>query len=93
MSNVTPETIKEVIDRIIGNIQPAGDTALDNERTKNLDLYIELLDLMTTDIYKIAFKKDDHRHSIQDMGNKAFKHLKNEYVVFSEWKEGVKEDE
>lgn len=84
MSEITAKTLKDIIDQLIGGIHPAGDTTLDNDRSKNLDVYIELLGLMTMDMYKIALKKDDHRHSVQEMGNKVFKYLENERVVFSE---------
>ena len=85
MSKIDAETLKEIVDSLIGDIKPAGDTTLDNERSKNLDVYIGLLDLMTVEMYKVALKKDDHRHSVQEIGNKAFKYLENEHVVFSEW--------
>lgn len=90
MSKIDTDVIKELVYCLIGDIQPTGDTAIDNERSKNLDLYIELLGLIAVDVYRIALEKDDHRHSVQEIGNKTFKYLENERTLFSEWFETEK---
>lgn len=63
--------ILEVTRKLIGSTEPYGDSAIDRERTENLDKLIYVVDELLYDIGKAAFCKDRHEGSMRDMGKKA----------------------
>ena len=69
--------ILEVVRNLIGATEPYGDSALDSERTQNLDKLIYVVDELLYDVEKAAFCKDRHEGSMRMMGEKADKALNN----------------
>lgn len=53
------KTIIEVLDRLIGDIEPTGDSSIDASRLENLEVYGEVL-----------IKMSNRLHSIVDKGHK-----------------------
>ena len=64
-------TILEVTRNLIGNTEPYGDSAIDRERTQNLDKLIYIIDELLYDVEKVAVNKDCHEASMRMMGKKA----------------------
>lgn len=63
---MTQETINEVIDKLIGPIYPVADSAIDNERFKNLIELIHVLDRINSDLKFIQNSwKNTHYGSVQ----------------------------
>ena len=63
---MTKETILEVIQKLIGNINPVAVASIDRERIENLRLFIAVLDEMHTMIDDIAYKwGDTHYGSVK----------------------------
>jgi hypothetical protein len=62
------EQILEVINTLVGSIQPAGATHIDDKRTENLKIYLEIWEKMHIEIDDIAFRyQDSYEHSIKEM--------------------------
>lgn len=64
-------TILEVTRELIGDTEPYGDSAIDRERTQNLDKLIYIVDELLYDVEKVAVNKDRHEGSMRMMGEKA----------------------
>lgn len=67
--------IYTVIKRIIGNIEPYGDTDIDETRIDNLKNHIDVTFSLIEDLIKVAKHKDRYEASIKDMGNLAYNEL------------------
>jgi hypothetical protein len=76
-------TILEVTRKLIGDTEPYGDSAIDRERTQNLDKLIYIVDELLYDVEKVAVNKDRHEGSMRTMGEKAHEAL-NDYWSFIE---------
>ena len=61
----------EIVNKIIGSTEPYGDTNIDNERTKNLDEKIELVQLLVDDLIETAKFKNRPEGSMSKMGKTA----------------------
>lgn len=75
---IDASTILEVTRNLIGDTEPYGDSAIDRERTQNLDKLIYIVDELLYDVEKVAVNKDRHEGSMRTMGEKAHKAL-NDY--------------
>ena len=76
-------TILEITRELIGDTEPYGDSAIDRERTQNLDKLIYIVDELLYDVEKVAVNKDRYEGSMRMMGEKAHKAL-NDYWSFIE---------
>jgi len=64
----------DVVKKLIGPINPVGETNTDNERFENLKAMCELVDQLLTDIDDVAYKnKDRHELSMKRAGEYASK--------------------
>ena len=70
-------TILEVARKLIGETEPYGDSAIDRERTKNVDKLIYVIDELLYDLEKVAVNRDRHEGSMQMMGEKANKAMED----------------
>jgi len=71
------ETVLEVIQKIIGEIHPVADSAIDAKRIENLKLFIDVFDEMHTMIDDIAYKwKDTKYNSAKPFAEEYNKQLK-----------------
>jgi hypothetical protein len=64
-------SIYEIVKKLIGSIEPYGDSGIDNKRSINLDEHIELVFGLVTDLIKTADFKNRNEASIQNLGIKA----------------------
>lgn len=70
--------IKEVVMKLVGPIEPYGDSAIDSKRLENLRNLIELTDKLLTEINDVyIYDKDSKFHSKKVMSDEAKKFLKN----------------
>ena len=76
MKTVDANTLNNIINTCIGNIQPTGDTSLDDQAYKNLQEYVDLFDSMFWEIQKVARFNSDDLASRKKMGAAAFNYLK-----------------
>lgn len=63
--------IYEVVKKLIGNINPVGETNTDNERFENLKTATELVDKLLTDIDAVATNNEGR---VEYSMNRAGKH-------------------
>lgn len=52
--NVDSKTIIEVLNRLIGDIEPTGDSSIDSSRLENLEVYGEVLIEMSNRLHSIV---------------------------------------
>ena len=71
------DTLIEVVNKLTGFCEPAGDSYLDEERAKNLELKIELVDSLLTEIVEASYSKDRVEGSVKEIGNKAFYYIES----------------
>lgn len=56
--------IYEVVKKLVGEIDPVGETNTDNQRFENLKTLTELIDKLLTDVDRVAYNnKGSHEHS------------------------------
>jgi len=70
-------TNHDVIGKLLGPIEPVGETNEDERRYKNLDATIELVEKLCYDIYCVSRNKDRQEYSMKRAGITADKFLKN----------------
>lgn len=75
----------EIIEKLIGNVQPYGDTNIDKTRYENLDLLGEVVVDLVYLIGGVADYKDDYRSSVKEMGEMAYKDL----IIIKEYIETI----
>ena len=82
---MTVLAIKEVLDRVIGNICPVGDSAIDDQRYENLVHEIELLDMMLRDVELVSREVNYPEWSRQRAGiaaNNFLTEVKEDYYDY-----------
>lgn len=68
--------IYEVVIKLVGSITPVGSSGIDNDRYKNLEIMIELVDKLISDIDCVAYdNKDCYQHSMKIASDRASKAL------------------
>lgn len=70
-------THSEIVRKLIGNINPVADAAIDKERLENLEVYLQLFEDMLLDISFVAREKDSPYASTRKIGEIADKFLQN----------------
>ena len=76
------DVIIEVIDRLVGSIEPYGSESIDKERMENLETLIEVMDEYISEIIKAARYRNRYEYSILKIANRAYEWLDElrEYV-------------
>ena len=74
------KVIIEVIDRLVGSIEPYGSTQIDEERLKNLETLLEVMDEYISEIIDAAKYRNRYEYSILAIANRAY-----------EWLDGLRE--
>lgn len=69
------DVILKVVRTLIGATEPYGDSAIDRERTQNLDKLIFVINELLYDVEKVGVNKDRYEGSMRMMGEKAHKAL------------------
>ena len=65
------ETVYEVVTKLIGNIEPVGETYQDEKRYENLKVMTELVDRLIFDLVSVAGERNRQEHSINRDGKFA----------------------
>ncbi len=68
-------TTHEVVKKLVGSIEPVGETNTDNERFENLKAMTELVDLLVRDIGWVRRSSISHEYSVKRAGEFASKYL------------------
>jgi len=68
-------TIYEVVKKLIGSIEPYGDSDIDEKRSNNLDEHTELVFQLVVDLIETANFKDRNEYSIKKLGETAYASL------------------
>ena len=63
--------IHEIVKKLVGKIDPVGETNTDNDRFENLKAMTELVDELLSDIYRVARGNNRHEYSINRAGQFA----------------------
>ena len=63
--------LHEIVCRLVGPIQPVGETHEDNRRLDNIKVFIELTDRLLLDIDDAASKIDSHMASVKAIAKRA----------------------
>lgn len=61
----------DVVKKLIGPVMPVGESHIDEERYKNLNEMIELVDKLLFDIGQVALNKGRFEHSMSKAGKCA----------------------
>lgn len=69
--------IHDIVNKLVGNICPVGETNEDNKRFDNLKSHLELVYTLLNDINAVATFKDRLEYSMSRAGEKADKFLKD----------------
>lgn len=85
-------TILKVTRNLIGDTEPYGDSAIDRERTQNLDKLIYIVDELLYDVEKVAVNKDRHEGSMRMMGEKAHEAMSGWWSWIDEYLEGEQDE-
>jgi len=67
--------IYDIVKKLIGEINPVGETNTDDKRFENLKATINLIDELLLDIDKVAENKDRCEFSIKRAGEYTYKYL------------------
>lgn len=63
--------LHEVVQKIVGAIEPVGETNADNNRFENLKVMEDLVDELISDLIIVSRQKDRYEHSIGKAGKHA----------------------
>ncbi len=74
-------TIHEIVTTLIGPIEPAGDSCLDDKRFENLKVMTELVGLLVRDIAFVGRSSVSHEYSVKKAGEYANKFLIDELEI------------
>lgn len=66
------EVIIEVIDRLVGSVEPYGSTEIDKERLENLETLLEIMDEYIKEIEEVTRFRNRYEYSILAIANKAY---------------------
>lgn len=66
------EVIIEVIDRLVGSIEPYGSTQIDKERLENLETLLEVMDKYIKEIKEVTRFRNRYEYSILEIAERAY---------------------
>ncbi len=58
----------EIVKKLIGPIEPAGESHTDSKRFENLTNLVTLMSLLMDDLYEVSKHKDRHEYSMKNAG-------------------------
>ena len=82
------ETILEVVGQLVGYTEPYGDTRVDEIRYENQEKIIDLVTNGVEDLIRNSKYKDRVEYSMQGIGSRAYKTLKELYEMIGEVVDG-----
>ena len=75
-------TLCEIVMKLIGNVKPVGDSAIDAKRKENLQALLDLTNELVSTIAEIECDKNRDEASMREMGLMCAKYL--DYLGISE---------
>jgi hypothetical protein len=81
MDSENKMTLYEVVTKLIGQVNPIGETSEDNRRFNNLKIMTELTTLLLKDIDEVATAKNRYEYSMKRAGEFASKYLTNDLGI------------
>ena len=69
--------IKEIVQKLVGSITPAGESHLDTKRLENLKIICGLIEDLVYEVNYVSRDKDRYESSMKVMGEYADKFLRN----------------
>ena len=69
------DEIIKVIDKLVGGIEPQGETIIDNERFENLKTLTEVLEHYHQKVYDVSYYKKRQEYSVKRAGEFADKFI------------------
>lgn len=70
-------TLYDVVKKLVGDIDPVGETNADEKRFENLKDMTQLVDMLVGDIDRVASNKNRVEHSMKRAGQHADNFLTN----------------
>jgi len=67
----------DIVRKLVGAIEPVGDSCIDEKRYENLKVMTGLVDLLLGDIQSVAAYKDAHQNSLMVAGEHAHNFLQD----------------
>lgn len=67
--------IDEIVMKLIGPVDPVGETNEDEKRMDNLNVLINLVDDLLYNVYKVSKERNRTEHSIKEMGCRAYGYI------------------
>lgn len=83
------KTIYQIVSTLIGNVYPAGNTSIDNERKRNLNKHIQVMNMLINDVLLNIDYKNDYRASMKEIGQRSDVALKQLVKGLDEALEGT----
>jgi len=84
--------IYEVVKKLVGEINPVGETNADNKRFENLKVMTELVDELLMDINDIGFRyRNNCQFSMKRASNFAKKFLAEEMLILKDNADNMKD--
>lgn len=75
-------THEEIIMKLVGKINPVGETTMDEERFENLKVLCELVDKLVVQIDNVSYRnKDAYEYSVKRAGEYAKDFLTNKLGI------------
>ena len=69
--------IEEILERLLGKIQPTGESREDEIRYKNIENYKKALNFIMSSLEKASLYSDKPQYSMQKIGKKCEKFLRD----------------
>ena len=66
-----------VTKKLLGDIDPVGESNIDEKRLENLEETIQLVDRLIYDIFQVSLNRNSQYHSIKILGERAHEYLKS----------------
>lgn len=75
-------TNTEVIKKLIGEINPVGESNEDERRLNNLHELCDVVENLLDEIHELSLKyEDDKRHSVKRISDKAYKFIQRMWDI------------
>lgn len=69
--------IYEVVCKLIGEIEPVGESHIDQKRFNNIRTMCDIIHKLTYDVSFVAVKRNAQEHSVSKAGTQAYNFLMN----------------
>jgi len=76
-------TYTEIVNKLVGNIEPVGDSHIDEKRFENLKTMCELVNNLVAEIDEVSRCKNRVEHSMKEMGKYAHDFLTKEIGILN----------